>query len=324
MNTDNNRPIHIYIANDIPADITPRNRHNILQPTRNNMLNQYYRYRDNYRYEHRNYYPERSYLSGSFNRLNDNIDRHINTTELNNIVRNQVYRTIPESINISISRTGDNETTTNNKLTITNMIEITELFLFNDSENISDIKCPICKEDYCDGDIMRKIISCDHCYHANCFEKWLSDNSTCPICRMDLLDLVNNNETITQSRDENVESSLTGNIGELRNRGSNNHNISDLNITPPESNNITNRNYMNSNILPTQQVDNINNNLLNNIDINDNPPEHLQRRNNNLYSRNISQLLNNDNNFEINIPIRQILQNSMNTTSTRPPDRNFL
>lgn len=50
-----------------------------------------------------------------------------------------------------------------------------------------NMHCQICCCDYSDGEKLR-ILSCFHDYHVHCIDQWLKDNSTCPICRVNLAD----------------------------------------------------------------------------------------------------------------------------------------
>ncbi|KAG8391939.1 hypothetical protein BUALT_Bualt01G0239100 [Buddleja alternifolia] len=50
--------------------------------------------------------------------------------------------------------------------------------------------CSICLESYSPREILRSIAKCEHYFHADCIELWLSKNSTCPLCRTVLADLI--------------------------------------------------------------------------------------------------------------------------------------
>lgn len=45
-------------------------------------------------------------------------------------------------------------------------------------------QCPICLEDFAEGELITAL-ACDknHAFHPNCIDKWLSSQSTCPVCR---------------------------------------------------------------------------------------------------------------------------------------------
>jgi hypothetical protein len=43
-------------------------------------------------------------------------------------------------------------------------------------------QCSICLEDFAQGDT-RKILPCLHGFHADCVDRWLRSNNSCPICK---------------------------------------------------------------------------------------------------------------------------------------------
>ncbi|ESO10761.1 hypothetical protein HELRODRAFT_72663 [Helobdella robusta] len=48
-------------------------------------------------------------------------------------------------------------------------------------------ECPICLEKFKEENIVMQL-HCQHVFHTNCFQLWLSQSSTCPYCRMKLSD----------------------------------------------------------------------------------------------------------------------------------------
>ncbi|KAK6320059.1 hypothetical protein J4Q44_G00091660 [Coregonus suidteri] len=46
-------------------------------------------------------------------------------------------------------------------------------------------QCQICFSDYTEGELLR-MLPCLHDYHMQCIDRWLKENSTCPICRIDI------------------------------------------------------------------------------------------------------------------------------------------
>jgi len=50
--------------------------------------------------------------------------------------------------------------------------------------------CSICLNEKNDN-IIRRLI-CNHDFHINCIDLWLSCNKTCPICRLELSDTFTN------------------------------------------------------------------------------------------------------------------------------------
>ncbi|KAK9994772.1 hypothetical protein SO802_024475 [Lithocarpus litseifolius] len=47
----------------------------------------------------------------------------------------------------------------------------------------NDNTCPICLSEYQSKETLKTIPKCQHCFHIECIDKWLSLNATCPICR---------------------------------------------------------------------------------------------------------------------------------------------
>ncbi|PWN29609.1 hypothetical protein BDZ90DRAFT_230476 [Jaminaea rosea] len=51
----------------------------------------------------------------------------------------------------------------------------------------SQTTCPICTDDFGDGEILRHLpCTGNHLYHATCIDEWLSQHRSCPLCRQDL------------------------------------------------------------------------------------------------------------------------------------------
>ena len=49
-------------------------------------------------------------------------------------------------------------------------------------ENDSDVKCLVCQFQYEGGDTVRKL-PCNHYFHSECVDQWLSEKDHCPYCR---------------------------------------------------------------------------------------------------------------------------------------------
>lgn len=58
---------------------------------------------------------------------------------------------------------------------------------FKSTSGTSNTQCQICFCDYTDGEKLR-MLPCFHDYHVQCIDRWLKDNTTCPICRANLAD----------------------------------------------------------------------------------------------------------------------------------------
>ncbi|KAG7232220.1 hypothetical protein INR49_009413 [Caranx melampygus] len=58
---------------------------------------------------------------------------------------------------------------------------------FKTTSAAGSTQCQICFCDYGDGEKLR-MLPCFHDYHVHCIDRWLKDNTTCPICRANLAD----------------------------------------------------------------------------------------------------------------------------------------
>ncbi|CAN7135021.1 unnamed protein product [Brassica rapa subsp. narinosa] len=47
--------------------------------------------------------------------------------------------------------------------------------------------CAVCLQEAEEGDKMRRLTICRHCFHADCIDPWLGEmSSTCPLCRAEV------------------------------------------------------------------------------------------------------------------------------------------
>jgi hypothetical protein len=54
---------------------------------------------------------------------------------------------------------------------------------FSTAEGWTEGTCSVCLSELVDGEKVRVLTACMHCFHATCIETWLRGNATCPLCR---------------------------------------------------------------------------------------------------------------------------------------------
>lgn len=100
--------------------------------------------------------------------------------------RNRTVNAQPES-----ATTGPPRSTTGG-LDESTINACTEVVVVSESErnrgNDSNSPCPICLDSYVLQDSVRSIAKCEHLFHAECIELWLSKSRTCPVCRTNIVD----------------------------------------------------------------------------------------------------------------------------------------
>ncbi|XP_046706104.1 E3 ubiquitin-protein ligase RLIM isoform X1 [Silurus meridionalis] len=73
--------------------------------------------------------------------------------------------------------------------------QIDNLSMRNFGENDALKTCSVCITEYAEGNKLRKL-PCSHEYHVHCIDRWLSENSTCPICRRAVLVTANRESVV--------------------------------------------------------------------------------------------------------------------------------
>merc|ERR1711916_255593 len=65
---------------------------------------------------------------------------------------------------------------------------------------LEDYECVICKDEMEDGCRISLLKKCKHCFHAECFLRWIKLQGWCPVCRTNIdehqLNLVNKTEIV--------------------------------------------------------------------------------------------------------------------------------
>ncbi|KAL8050164.1 hypothetical protein ABFX02_06G065800 [Erythranthe guttata] len=50
----------------------------------------------------------------------------------------------------------------------------------------TEAECCICLGIFVDGEKVKVLPECNHCFHSECVDKWLTTQSNCPLCRSSL------------------------------------------------------------------------------------------------------------------------------------------
>ncbi|KAJ6293267.1 hypothetical protein OIU77_008748 [Salix suchowensis] len=61
--------------------------------------------------------------------------------------------------------------------------KLPEFIYQSDSNIVVQFCCSICLQDFKDWDPMRKLPFCEHYFHLECIDEWLTRNGSCPMCR---------------------------------------------------------------------------------------------------------------------------------------------
>ncbi|KAL4589439.1 hypothetical protein LXL04_002346 [Taraxacum kok-saghyz] len=59
----------------------------------------------------------------------------------------------------------------------------------NKNQLDSDSECSVCLSIFEEGEEVRKLPTCDHCFHAYCIDMWLYSHIDCPLCRAPVVEL---------------------------------------------------------------------------------------------------------------------------------------
>lgn len=95
-------------------------------------------------------------------------------------------------------------------LTLSNINTNTVVTNYRSSESNGQQMCPICRVNFEENDIIRKINHCGHMYHINCIDNWFQEHTTCPVCRHNLNS--NNSRNTTNTVNNNNTSLGSNNI----------------------------------------------------------------------------------------------------------------
>ena len=143
--------------------------------------------------------------TGNTNYYDYNIDTSP-SQNTNQTFRDRIRQVLPELVEITLYSDGRplNINTENlEDVPVPTNLNIlrrnTEVSTYSNLDTTED-SCCICRENFQDTDIVRKINSCGHVFHLNCLDTWLERHTTCPMCRQDIRE---SNTASNESQNEN-------------------------------------------------------------------------------------------------------------------------
>ncbi|KDP29738.1 hypothetical protein JCGZ_18673 [Jatropha curcas] len=70
------------------------------------------------------------------------------------------------------------------------VIEKFPVFVYSEVKNIKigreTLECAVCLSEFEDDETLRLLPKCNHVFHPECIDEWLSSHVTCPVCRAEL------------------------------------------------------------------------------------------------------------------------------------------
>tara|TARA_Y100000996_G_scaffold365808_1_gene310739 strand:- start:3398 stop:4150 length:753 start_codon:yes stop_codon:yes gene_type:complete len=117
--------------------------------------------------------------------LNDSSGNTNNSlNDLTSLVQQAFHHLPVEQFHIQIT---DRNTETSQETPVSRLFSGSSLMLVpTEDVGSEERRCAICQNVYNESDIVRRLNSCEHFFHAACVEEWFSNHNNCPICRQDL------------------------------------------------------------------------------------------------------------------------------------------
>jgi len=79
------------------------------------------------------------------------------------------------------------------------------------ADKYQTMECSICMEAFQDGECVRELPMCGHIFHSECIDEWLSLNGSCPICRRDIAEaLEEQGEASRETQDHAASAAVAG------------------------------------------------------------------------------------------------------------------
>lgn len=69
------------------------------------------------------------------------------------------------------------------ELSIINSLPMYQFTKDEIQESLIDVECAICLGEFEEGEWLKVVTNCNHCFHVSCIDKWFQLHSSCPLCR---------------------------------------------------------------------------------------------------------------------------------------------
>ncbi|KAK9691861.1 hypothetical protein RND81_09G224900 [Saponaria officinalis] len=95
------------------------------------------------------------------------------------------------------------------------------------------LECAVCLTEFEDDDTLRLIPHCDHVFHPECIDTWLSGHTTCPVCRANLTEPANKPLEVNEGNDTVLEVQENSNNESSESNHNNNGEDDDVSMEEP-------------------------------------------------------------------------------------------
>jgi len=211
-------------------------------------------------------------------------------------------------------------------ISIRQIEENSEIIVYSSipSSDVLNTECPISLTSFQPNSLVLRLNSCHHCFVPFRIMNWLETNSTCPLCRGNVISsqpISNSVNRESHENRENIENNINNTqstMNSSRNSLDISHNYIDLSNNPVDISNIYNR-LLNNNIFNNLSIEDRNNNsIVFSFDLpesQDNNVNNVNYRNSYIYPR-LERLFSSYNRHGTNSTNNTNSTNSTNNTNT--------
>ena len=77
--------------------------------------------------------------------------------------------------------------------------------------------CAICIDEFQQSEAVRRLHICHHVFHVKCVDQWMTDHTTCPMCRQDVKQVDEHNQFVNSHEEQNYQQSTNTSENSARN-----------------------------------------------------------------------------------------------------------